>query len=116
MYGTKFTEWAKGDLEAIKADDAGLDEAARQAAIMAIAKNRALYVDWREGKLLSPDASIPKEWAEQMTDAVAELATRMAENGMPPGKGWLREQASSPDFRNRAMELRKRLAEAGEPP
>ncbi len=46
MYGSKFTEWASGDLEAIKADEAGVDEAARQAAIMAIAKNRALYVDW----------------------------------------------------------------------
>jgi AbiV family abortive infection protein len=115
MYGSKFTEWASGDLEAIKADEAGVDEAARQAAIMAITKNRALYVDWREGKLLSPDASIPKEWAEQMIKAVAELVTRMAENGMPPEKGWLAKQALSSDFRHKAMELRQRLTESGEP-
>jgi len=115
MYGSKFSQWASGDLETIKADEAGLEEAARQAAIMAIAKNRALYVDWRKGKLLSPDSSIPKEWAEQMTKAVAELATRMAENGMPPEKGWLGKQALSADFRKNAMKLRQRLSEAGEP-
>jgi len=115
MYGSKFSQWASGDLEAIKADEAGLEEAARQAAIMAIAKNRALYVDWREGKLLSPEASIPKDWAEQMTKAVADLVTRMAENGMPPEKGWLGNQALSADFREKAMKLRQRLSEAGEP-
>ncbi len=50
-----------------------------------------------------------------MIKAVAELVPRMAENGMPPEKGWLAKQALSPDFRQKAMELRQRLSESGEP-
>lgn len=115
LFGSKFSEWARGDLDAVKADAAGIKEAGRQAAIMTIAKNRALYVDWRVGTLLTPEASISKEWAEQMTKSVGVLSAQMAERGIPPEKGWLAKQALSADFRKKVLEIRRRLAEAGEP-
>ncbi len=116
VYDQKLSAWLQGDVLSIKADEAGIAEAQRQAGIMPLAKNRALYVDWHKGRLRRPDESIPADWAQQMADAVTELASRMAERGMPPEKGWLAARAASPDRVQRVDEINRRLADVGEPP
>jgi len=106
--------WRSGDAEAIRAGE-GFAQAEQNAAVMPQAKNRALYVDYRAGRVLVPEASIPRAWAEKMVVGVAQRVKDVKEKGLPPRKGWLEEMAADPGMRQRAEELRKRAKAADEP-
>jgi AbiV family abortive infection protein len=107
--------WRAGDIDAIKAAEAGFAQAKQNAAVMPQAKNRALYVDYVDARMRRPADSIPREWAEMMVAGVAKLAQGLKALGIPPRKGWLETIAADSGMRRRAEEL-KAWAKAADDP
>jgi len=102
--------WIAGKVDAITADTEGLSEAQRQATIMPLTKNDALYVDHRRGRLTEPSKAVTEEQARTIVSGVERLLTSLQARGFPPGRGLLPRAATDPTFRRRFRAQAQRFA------
>jgi AbiV family abortive infection protein len=93
--------WAEGDVDAIKADTKGVEEARKQAEGMPHAKNDALYVDYRGGQLRLPLEAISDDQARTIVSGMDQLIASLKARGFPPGRGLLPKAAANPEFARR---------------
>jgi AbiV family abortive infection protein len=103
----RLEDWATGNVDAISGDKAGLEQARYQAAAMVELRERALYVDFRGGKVRRPAEQISGEHAAMMLDAVGGLLARVKELGLIADEERLKAMASDKELRARADALRK---------
>jgi AbiV family abortive infection protein len=103
----RLEDWASGDVDAISTDNAGLEQARYQAAVMVELRERALYVDFHGGKVRRPAEQISREHAAMMVRAVAGLLERFRELGIVADADRLKVMASDKELRARAVALRK---------
>jgi AbiV family abortive infection protein len=103
----RLEDWAEGNVDAISADTSGLEQARYQAAVMIELRERAIYVDFHEGKVRRPAEQISRQHAEMMVQAVAGLLQRFNELGIVANADRLKAMASDKELRARAQALRK---------
>jgi AbiV family abortive infection protein len=107
LVADRLEDWARGNVEAISADTAGLEQARYQAAVMVELRERALYVDFRKGRVRRPAEQISRDHAAMMLQAVAGLLERFNELGIVADAARLKAMASDKELRARAQALRK---------
>jgi AbiV family abortive infection protein len=101
--------YASHDVEALVRDGAGRRRAHGEASEALLLRERAFYVELGAAGLSTPDAAIKRQDAEMMLQAITGTISKMRAVGLPPPRGQYKRNARDPQFRKKAVGLRKSL-------
>lgn len=79
-------------------------------------KNLGLYVDYDDGKILTPHSSINRTNAQTMVETVERRIEELRQRGMPAPRGMLAKAATNAALQKRVEELRRKLRDYEQDP